>query len=148
MTGGERRNTGAVLAESAAAICLIVPLMIFITFAIVEVSQAYMIREILSQAAREAARDLAIAYGQNAAVATSRTLQNSLVFDNVRIVNVVADDRQFSDPVFSTNGTPPTVTVTVSYTSGLYGLATFPSPDPLRLGNSLVLSATSTYRLE
>lgn len=144
-----RKNPGGVtLAEAAAAVGLLVPLAILIVFVVLEASYAYLIRTSLSQAARQAARDLAIAYGQDADIANSRSLQNAQVFDNIRIQNMVADSNQFDDPVFNTTSDPNTVTVTVRYTSGRYGLPTFPNPDPLKLGGSFQITASSTYRLE
>jgi len=136
------------LAEAAAALSVIVPVMVLIIFVTLEVSRAYFLSEILAQTARQGARNLAIAYGQQPGLANSRTLQNTMVFDNIRIHNVVNDSAQFDDPVFDTASDPATVKVNVRYLSNQYGLPSFPSPDPLKLGSRFVLSAESTYRLE
>jgi hypothetical protein len=71
-----------------------------------------------------------------------------LVFDTIRIHNIVNASSQFDDPVWSPGSTPPTVSVTVHYTSEKNGLPPFPNPDPLHLGSHFQLAATSTYRLE
>jgi hypothetical protein len=114
-----------------------------------EASYAYLIKESMAQGARQAARDLSIYYGQNgSAIASNRTLQDSMVFDKIRITNMIKSSSQFANPVFQTTTEPLTVTVTCSYTGGQYGLPTFPNPDPLNLGSNITLSATSTYRLE
>jgi len=127
---------------------LLLPLMITMIFVVLEASYAYTIRTSLAEGAREAARDLAIAYGQNPSVATDRSLQNSLVFDTIRITNMINSSTQFDDPVFNTASDPETVSVNVRYTSSQNGLPPFPNPDPLNLGSSFQISAQSTYRLE
>ena len=96
----------------------------------------------------EKARELAVQYGVNPAIATSRTLQNSLVFDNIRVNNIINSSNQFSNPVWNTAAIPPTVAVTATYTSNQNGLPPFPNPDPLHLSNSFVINASSTYRIE
>jgi hypothetical protein len=143
-----RRERGAVIAESAAALALLLPTVIFITFAILEVGYAYLIKNSMAEGAREAARHLAVAYGQNHTVATDRSLQESKAFDKVRITNMIASSAQFDDPVFETAADPPMVSVTVRYTSGLNGLPTFPNPDPLYLGSAFAITHTATYRLQ
>jgi Flp pilus assembly protein TadG len=147
-TKSKRTGSGAVLAESTAAICLFFPVIFIIIFAIVEIGEAFAIRELLSQASREASRDLAIAYGSDPTIAGDRTQEDATVFSNIRITGVVANNAQFSDPVWNTTTTPNTVSVTVTYTPGQYGLAVFPQPDPIGLGKNFLLTASSTYRLE
>jgi len=136
------------MAEAAAAIALLLPLLILVIFVVLEASYAYLIKNSLAQASREAARDLAVQYGQDPTIAGSRTLQNTQVFDKIRINKIVAASQQFDDPVFATGNDPPTVTVTVHYLSGQFGLPVFPNPDPLKLGANFKIDATSTYRLE
>lgn len=143
-----RRQSGASIAEASAALCLLLPLVCLMIFAIVETSYAYLIKDSMAQAARQAARDLAIAYGQNPAVANDRSLQDALVFDHIRIQNLVNNSEQFDDPVFETASNPAKVRVTVRYLGGRYGLPTFPHSDPLGLGNSFIIFGGSTYRLE
>ncbi|MBI4533789.1 MAG: pilus assembly protein [Candidatus Melainabacteria bacterium] len=143
-----RTPQGVSIAEAAASLGLLLPLVILVVFVILEASYAYLIKTSLSQAARQAARDLAIAYGQNSQVATSRALQDSMVFSNIQISKMVTSTQQFDNPVFNAAADPPTVSVTVRYLSGQYGLPVFPNPDPLNLGSSFIITASSTYRLE
>ena len=143
-----RNGKGASIAETAASMVLLLPILIAILFVVLESAQAYMIKEGLSQGAREAARNLAVQYGVNPAIGTSRAMQDTMVFDGIRIHDIINASAQFDDPTFDSSGTPPIVTVTIHYTSGQNGLSVFPNPDPLHLGSSFQLSATSTYRLE
>ena|SRR5262249_8069635 len=143
-----RRKQGVSIAEAAAALALLLPLLFLVIFVVLEASYAYLIKNSLAQAAREAARDLAVQYGQDPSIAGSRTVQNTQVFDKIRINKIVADSTQFDDPVFATGIEPSTVTVTVHYRSGQFGLPVFPNPDPLKLGANFPIDATSTYRLE
>ena len=143
-----RRERGTTLSETAASMTIVVPLLLTILFAAVEVCQALTIKESLAQAAREAARNLSIAYAEDPTVATNRSLQNALVFDNVRINSIVNDSRQFGDPVFDDKSDPPVVRVQVSYQSGQYGLPVFPAVDPLKLAGKVNLESTSVYRVE
>ncbi|MBY0552523.1 MAG: pilus assembly protein [Candidatus Obscuribacterales bacterium] len=142
------KGRGLVLAETAASMMILIPLMMVIVFVVWEVSQAYFLKASLAQVARQAARDLAITYGRNPDVATNRSLQESLVLNHISLNGVVVDPSQFSSVVFQTDLVPHTVTVRVQYSSGLFGLAAFPGPDPLHLGKGFLLTADSTYRLE
>jgi hypothetical protein len=144
----KNRGRGATIAEAGAALGLLLPLAFTVIFVVLEASYAYMIKSSLSQASRQAARDLAIAYGQNPSIQSDRSLQNVQVFDNIRIKDMVADSAQFEDPTFQTASDPPTVSVTVRYLGGQHGLPPFPNPDPLHLGSSFQITANSTYRLE
>ena len=143
-----RKARAVSIAEAAAVTSLLLPLLILVLFVVVEATQAYLIKNSLAEAARQAARDLSVEYGQDPAVAGSRSLQDTLVFDKIRIKNVVNDSQQFNNPVFDTSADPPTVKVTVEYKGGQYGLPSFPNPDPLQLGKNFKIDATSTYRLE
>jgi len=143
-----RQSRGVSIAEAAAALALLLPLIFTIIFVILEASYAYTIKNSLAEAARAAARDLAMAYGQNPGIATDRSLQNTQVFDTIRITNMVNDSSQFDDPVFQTAQDPMTVAVTVRYLSGQFNLPPFPNPDPLNLGSNFQITASSTYRLE
>jgi Flp pilus assembly protein TadG len=144
----KRKQNGASIAETAASLVLFLPILIAVLFVVLEASQAYLIKEGLSQAAREAARNLAVQYGSNSQIQYSRSMQDVMVFNNIHINNVVVSTNQFDSPTWDTAGIPPTVTVTVHYTSGKNGLSTFPNPDPLHIGKNFKLDATSTYRLE
>jgi Flp pilus assembly protein TadG len=143
-----RGQQGVSVVEAAASLSLLLPLTITLLLVVLESSYAYLIKNSLSDGAREAARSLAIAYGQNPAIADDRSMQNSQVFDHVRITNMINNSQQFDDPVFDTGGSPATVTVNLRYTSGQYGLPPFPNPDPLNLGNNFRISAQAVYRLE
>src|SRR5271168_809739 len=107
-----KRKRGFAIVESAAAICVVLPLIFLVIFSVLEISYAYMLRSSLDSAARNAARDLAVDYGQDPTIATSRTQQDSLVFDSIRMTNVIANSAQFDNPVFDTTDSPPTVSVT------------------------------------
>ena len=63
------------------------------------------------------------------------------------LANLLPIFRRLAD-VFDTAADPATVKVNVRYVGNRYGLPSFPSPDPLKLGDRFVLSAESTYRLE
>jgi hypothetical protein len=143
-----RNNSGAAIAESAASLALLLPLAILLIFVVAEVSYAYLIKSSLSQAARQAARDLSVAYGKNPAISTNRSLQDSTVFEHIRLHNLVNSNQQFSDPVWQTGTSPHTVEVKVSYSGGQYGLPTFPHPDPLNIAGKIHIIGESTYRLE
>lgn len=143
-----KTNRGSTIAEAAASMVVMIPLMIALLFVTVEVCYACFLLHNLSQAARTAARSMAIAYGADPTIVSSRTLQDQRVFDSIRITNVVNDSDQFEDPVFQTSTEPHTVTVTVRYLSGQYDLPIFPIPDPLNLGQQFRPVAQSTFRLE
>jgi Flp pilus assembly protein TadG len=78
-----RRRKGAVIAETAAAMALFLPLTIMITFVGVEVSYAYLLKSSLSEAAREASRSLAIAYGLDSSIVGNRTIADQKAFDHI-----------------------------------------------------------------
>jgi hypothetical protein len=143
-----RRCQGVSICEAAASLSVILPLVFLMLYVVVEVSYAYLLEASLAQGAREAARDLAISYGRNPAVANNRTLEDASVFDNVRIHNIINDSGQFDDPEWNTGTSPHTVHVVVKYTGNKYGLHPFPYPDPLHLGMNFIVTAESTYRLE
>lgn len=142
-----RSRKGALLAEGVAAMSLLLPILIAVLFVAIEASHAYLIKSSLSEAAREASRGLAVEYGKNPAIASDRSLQDSRVFDRVRIANMVASSAQFDNPVFRPTADPPTVSVSVKYTGGQHGLSPFPNPDPLNMGDSLVIVGEAAYRL-
>lgn len=143
-----RKQAGQSLAEGAAVMALMLPLFIVIIFVGGEVVQGYLIKNVLTQAASKAARDMSIDYWQDKSIATSRFRQNTNVFDRIRITGVIADSRQFSDAIFDTTAVPPTVTVTVTYSGGLYGLVPYPQPDPIGLGAYFKLSSSTIHALE
>lgn len=136
------------LVETAAAMAVLIPLFMLILYVSSEISQAYMIKTAMTAAAHRAARNLSIAYWQNSTISNNRAAQESLVLDQIRIGTMVVDSHQFSDVTYELNATPPSVSVTVTYTGGQYGLAPFPNPDPLHLGSHFQISSTETHALE
>lgn len=138
------RRAGASIAEFAAAMVLIIPMIAAVALAIIETSEAFMIHGALHQSALTAARKLAIAYGQNRA----GTIANpGAVFSTVRYLNIVNHNSQYAAN-FSIASVPPQVTVVCTYHSGQHGCPQFPHPDPLKLGNAFVLQSQATCRLE
>lgn len=148
LTRNTRPRTGGSIVEAAAALTLLLPLVIITIFVTLEVSYAYLLKSSLSEAAREGARSLSIAYGLDPTVANSRSTANQKAFDKIRIYNIVNDSLQFSDPTWVTTGDVPTVSVVVTYKSGQYGLPKFPYPDPLHLAGRFELAGNATYRLQ
>jgi hypothetical protein len=126
-------------------------LFIALVFVALEASRAYMIWAALQQGARESARLLATNYAMHPTMATSPGEQRAIGFDPVRINNMINDSAQFQamflpDP--ATGVKPTSVTVTVTYFSGQYGLPVFPDADILNLGSKFQLQGTSRYTLE
>lgn len=144
-----RMRLGVAITEVAAAMVLIMPLLVVTAFVVVEASQAFTINETLHQCALVAARNLAILYGHNPSLAQSTAGQQQ-VFQHIKVGNIVNSSQQFSIPNggWKITSNPPTVTVTCTYQSGQHGCPKFPSPDPLKLGDTFVLQAQASYRLE
>jgi Flp pilus assembly protein TadG len=142
-----RNNRGQGLLECVAATVFVMPILITIVFVLTEISQFFLIQAQLNNAAREAARNLAIDYVSVVGIDTNQALQASYVYNNIQLGNIVKSPNQFN-AVFDEVDIPNTVTVTCTYTSGQNGLAKFPSIDPLHLGNKILLSSTAVYRLE
>lgn len=143
----KRNRKGSSIAESAASMSLLLPLTILIIFVALEVGYSYLIKTSLSQAARQAARELAVAYGGDPTIAQNKAAQEA-VLEKVRIPNMVHNNAQFEQVAFDTSQSPHTVSVHVRYLSNQYGLPRFPNPDPLQMGNSLQIASQATYRLE
>ncbi|MBX9688206.1 MAG: hypothetical protein K2X27_15970 [Candidatus Obscuribacterales bacterium] len=143
-----RKKTGTSIAEAAASMVLMIPLIILLTFVIWEVSYTCFLINNLSQASRLAARSMAISYGADPKIVDSRAAQDSIVFDQIRIPNIVNDSAQFDDPVFQTTTEPHTVRIKVRYLGGQHSLPPFPHPDPLNLQSRFQPVAESTFRLE
>lgn len=142
-----RRKSGHSTIELAASFCFIIPLVFVILFAVVEMVKAYAINTVLTQAATQCARQIAVLYPDNKGI-TERSMQNMLVYNNCTYGGVIVNNQQFDNAVFNTSADPPTVTVTVRYVGGQYGLDPFPSYDPLGIGKNFNLSSTAEYRLE
>jgi hypothetical protein len=143
-----RRLRGFSIAETAASLALLFPLLFVALFVTVETAYGMFLKACLSEASREAARNLAIAYGQNPQVANNWGLEDSMVLSKIRIHNVLNNSAQFDPPQWNTAASPYTVTVNVHYTGGKYNLPPFPHPDVLKLGGGFIMSSQSTYKLE
>jgi hypothetical protein len=141
-----RRKNGSGLVEAAAALVLLLPLFLVLLAVTAEVVQVYLIKDALTAASHQAARQLTLSYWQNSQIATSRSLQESTVFDKIRINNMIVNSAQFSTANFDLNADPPVVTVGVVYTCGKWGLPAF-RPDVLKLG-SFTISSGETHALE
>ncbi len=144
-----RRKTGSYIVEGAAGLLILIPLLVLITYATLQVSRAYMINAALQQAAQEGARLIATNYASHPSIASVRSDQEKYSFSVIKVDNIINDPGQFS-AVFAPNASSPTdVTVTVTYPSaGDYGLPPFPDPDYLKLGSNFTLTGTARYTLE
>jgi hypothetical protein len=145
---GTRHRNGQGLVEVSVTLSLLLPLFLIILHVTCEVAHAYMIKSALTQAASRATRNMTIAYWQDESIATNRGAQDSVVYDKLRVQGMIVDSRQFSDASFDLASSPPTVTVTVTYTGGSFGLPKFPDPDPLGLGSRFIIKAAETQALE
>jgi hypothetical protein len=144
-----RRQNGFSLVEAAATISVMIPMLIAVVLVVSEISEAYRIKMALVQAARQAAHDMAVAYGKTPLLEGNKVLQDNMVYDKVRVSNVIVDSTQFALAEFDTSSTPPLVRVTNSYISdSTTNLPKFPSFDPLNLGSNFQLNAEATYPLD
>lgn len=143
-----KKMRGSSLAEVGAALAIIFPLLLVMLFGFIEATKLFMIKNGLAACARQAARSMSIAYADDPTIEYDRAMQDTQVFDNIRMDNIVNDSDQFDDAVFDTVSDPGSVTVTVKYLSNQYGLPTFPDHDFLGLGDSIELSNSSTYSLD
>lgn len=137
------------MAELAASLMIVLPISIIAGFVAFQVAQMYVIKTTLDLAAQEAARRLAIAYGQDPVMAEAFP---DKVFDGVRHMGIVVSNDQFSIPLgtqgWNTLSNPPTVRVQIEFQGGKYGLPQFPKPDPLGLGQSITLVGAGISTLE
>lgn len=147
MKAGQRNKKGVLLAEAAASLCIMLPLLITVTFVALESNHALLIKNAVNEGVREAARGLAVYYGQDPTVAASRSTQNKQVYDNIRVKGIIASSQQF-ESTWDTTAAIPTVTVKLTFAGGQYGLPPFPNPDPLNLGSRFRIESQATYRLE
>ena len=143
-----RTARGLAITEFAAVLSILLPLLLLILYVGFQASLAWTIRTNLDIAARKAARNMAVEYGNSAALTTDTTAQQA-IYTNVRIPNFVNDNAQFEAPIFNTSVQPGTVTIKVNYPGdGSHGLPRFPNPDVMHLGSSFTLSSTNTATLE
>ena len=150
----QRSRSGSYLAETAATVAFAVPLAFYAIFVAMEACQVYGINQALQQAARAAARNLATIHSINPGIVSNSADQVKYGFLPVvadaskgALAGTIGSTNQFTAS-FDTSTTPGSVTVTVNYASGQYGLAEFPQTDPLFLGKNYKMVQTSTYRLE
>jgi Flp pilus assembly protein TadG len=149
-----RKRSGSYLVETAATVAFAVPLTFYAIFVAVEACQVYGISQALQQAARAAARNLATTYAVDPGISSNTSDQIKFGFQPVvndaskgALSNAIGSTDQFSAK-FNFNTQPGTVTVTVDYASGQYGLPNFPEIDPLFLGKNYKMTQASSYNLE
>jgi hypothetical protein len=140
-------SIGSSLAELAAALVIVLPLLVLALFITIEASQAYLIKNGLNDATRQAARDLAKAYNQDIRISSDRSLQESTVLRKISVPGVLNSPAQFSVE-FREGASPPNVIVTATYEGGKYGLPPYPTLNLLHLNNPTALACQSVYRLE
>lgn len=143
----KKNKSGQLIAETAASLVLLVALGVLILFVVCSMSYAYLVRACLTETSRYAARNLAVEYGRDPLIANSRAQQEALVFDKIRVNNIVVNSEQFTEALFDTTPGEKSITVTIRYAANEYGLSPFPLPDPLHLRIHPMV-ARSTYRLE
>lgn len=145
----KRGSRGVTMAEFAASLAFLLPVIIIAGFVAFQVAQVYMVKTTLDFAAQTAARNLAIEYGKDPVSAEAFPEK---VFDKIRLVGIVKSTDQFSIPSgtagWNTTVNPSTVTVNVTFQGGKFGLPPFPNPDPLGLSQDFSLTSTATFRLE
>lgn len=144
-----RNQKGTSIPEFGASL-LFLPFLFLVIFAAVQFTHAYIIRAELSAAARQAARDIAIQYGVDSTSVTTRSQQDSVVFNNIRLYPCVTKSSQFSDAYIFTKGAGNTarkyVTITANYVNTQNGQLYRDISGWLKMPDKL--SESSTYRLE
>ena len=145
-----RRKSGAVLVEAVLSCCVFVPLMVFIVWAVLEVSFAYIIATNMTEASHLAARALADEYLRNPAIAKNINAQQKIL-STVRIPSMVNSNIQFTFPEngWITQSAPRSVTVQCTYMPGEGDppLPQFPNPDILRLRDKISIQSSATTPL-
>jgi len=153
-----RKPQGATLAEVAGSIALLLPILMGLMMVIIEVSDYFVIKQLVAYVARQAAHEVAYSYGSlghttmNTNGIASGTANNSDadylgLINNIAVPGVI---KKNSSPQFRTFFNIPNspsmsqsyVTVTVTYRSGA-GLPDFPWI-PLKVGGANFDLASST----
>lgn len=146
----QRRNQCGMLTEAVSSLMLFIPLLVMLILVTIQATEAYLIAKNMSRAAQIAARSLAETYKSNSQIATDSSAQQA-IFDNIRIPQMVSANSQFSIPAngWQTTAQPKTVTVVVTYISGVGSPANPPYPNPniLNMSSLFKISADSTYRI-
>lgn len=141
------RKVDGMLAESVASLAIFLPILILVLVVYVQAAHAFGISRQMNRAAKLAARALAQEYRKDHSIATTSTMQQA-VFQKIRISKMVASNEQFAVPSggWNVNASPPTVTVTVSYLSGI-GDPPLPIFRPI-LCPAGQIGSSATYRLQ
>jgi len=167
------RKSGATLAEAAAAMALIFPIIMSVLYVMMEASQVYVITEALNQSARQAARNIATMYHTYPQIALAANNSQALTLCCKPICKTpgtvgayVTDVSQFggasgagtnltftnlSNMDLKGTTAPPTVTVTCTYISnGTTQLPSFPQFDVLKLSKiaNFKMMGTAVYQIE
>ncbi|MDZ4834601.1 MAG: hypothetical protein SGJ27_12555 [Candidatus Melainabacteria bacterium] len=145
-----RRNQSGMLTEAVSSLLMFIPLLVVVILVTIQATQAYLIAKNMSRAAQIAARSLAEEYKSNSKLATDSSAQQE-IFDNIRIPQMVSSNQQFAIPKngWQTTVEPKTVTVVVTYISGVGTPVNPPYPNPniLNLSSAFRISADSTFRI-
>ena len=78
-----RNRRGVAIVEGAASMAVMLPIMFMCIYVALEVSYMYVLKSTLAEAAREGARNMAIAYGRDPQIVSNRSAQDSVVFDRI-----------------------------------------------------------------
>jgi Flp pilus assembly protein TadG len=153
-----RKRKGATLAEVAGSIALLLPILMIMMMVIIEISDYFVIKQMVAYVARQAAHEVAYSYGSlghtsmnsngtssgaaDASDATYLALLNGIAVPGVINKNSASQFRTYFNIPNSPSMSQSFVTVTVTYRSGP-GLPTFPW-NPLKVGGATLDLASST----
>ncbi len=166
-----RKESGITIAEAAGMMALFLPLLMIMLYVMMETCQAYFISNSMDQAARQAARNIAMYYHTNPGIQNNNTQCLTLCCQPVckapgTAGAMVTDVSQFGGAggagtaITWTNmgnmnqqnqTSPPTVTVTCTYISnGTTQLPPFPIWDVLNLKKvaNFKLMGTAVYQVQ
>jgi hypothetical protein len=148
----QRRSSGFSLVEVSTSFVLFVPIILLVMLVIVEVNEAYLIHNNLTQAAQTAAYELGVVYASQTSSTTALSrAQQDAVYNTIAIPGVIAantgtsQNPAFANAVFNTTSSPPTVTTTAMFVPGL-GLLPFPFNKLSANWNSFVLPTNLTIK--
>lgn len=149
-TKGRRSRTrtrhAQILAESVVALTIFTPLIIFMIWAIIEVSYVYVIGIHMTEAAQLAAQALASQFQRDQAIERSQQKQAEIL-SNIRIPGMVQSNAQFTVESWQTRKQPRSVTVVCTYIPGEGDppLATFPNPDLFHMAKDFQICSRATH---
>ncbi len=137
--------------EAVLSSCILMPVIILIIWAWLEIAYAYVIGINMTEAANLAARALATEYYRDPSITVSLQKQNK-IFDRIRIAYMVSSNTQFTIPDGAWQvrkpflQSPQSVTVVCTYLpgEGSPALPKFPNPDPLNLREKISISSSAT----